>query len=54
MTGDHGCTACRLCDLTRSMWVGLLMHPACAEVAYENEMFHASSSCQNQLDLALW
>ena len=38
MTGDHGCTACRLGK---------------GKVAYENDIFHESSSCQNQLDLVL-
>ena len=40
MTGDHGCTACRLCK-------------GKGKVAYENEIFHESSSCQNQFDLVL-
>ena len=40
MIGDHGCTACRLCK-------------GKGKVAYENESFHESSSCQNQFDLVL-
>ena len=40
MTGDHGCTACRLCK-------------GKGKVAYENYFFHENSSCQNQFDLNL-
>ena len=40
MTGDHGCTACRLCK-------------GKGKVAYENYFFHENLLCQNQFDLNL-